>query len=121
MCPDYLAMGMSLDEYWYGDAELTTYYRKAHRLKRRQANQDAWMQGFYVYHAMQCVSPLFRDWVKDHRPEKYMNEPLDLYPDTEDNKSVDQEREDAKELANQATIKAWINRVNRLKSEKKEV
>ena len=50
-----------------------------------------------------------------------MNEPLDLYPDTEDNKSVDQEREDAKELANQATIKAWINRVNRLKSEKKEV
>lgn len=117
LCPDYLAMGMSLDEYWNGDAELPRYYREAHRLKRQQANTDAWLHGFYVYQALERVSPLFRDWVKDHHPEKYMLEPLDLYP-KKNEVSTEQQQTDAKELANQEYIKAWAKRVNRLKAEK---
>lgn len=117
--PQYLAMGMTSDEYWNGDAELPRYFREAHLLRRKQANFDAWLNGYYVYNALLCASPLFRDWVKDHRPEEYFGEPLDLYPDKK-TISEEQRLEDARELANQAKVKAWVSRVNRLKSEKKE-
>lgn len=119
LCPDYLAMGMTIDEYWNGDAELPVYYREAYQLKRRQKNFDAWLNGYYVYNALVCASPLFRDWLKDHHPEKYMQEPLDLYP-KKNPESIAQQQEDEKELANQEIIKAWVKRVNRIKAEKKE-
>ena len=120
LCPDYLAMGMSLDEYWNGDAELPRYYREAYKLKRKKENFDAWLHGYYVYHALQCVSPLFRDWVRDHHPEKYMSEQLELYPEKKVTAVSEQKEADKKELANQAFIKAWVKRVNQKKSDKKE-
>lgn len=107
---------MSLKEYWDGDPDNLKYVREAYLLRRRQANTDAWMQGLYVYHAMQCVSPLFRDWVRDHHPEKYLEEPFDLYPSKE--KLEEARQEDQRELANQATIRAWVERANRLYEKK---
>lgn len=114
-CPDYLAMGMSAQEYWEGDAELCRYYREANRLKREQANRDAWMQGLYIYRALQCVSPMFRDWVKDHKPEAYLNEPIPIYE-----KKPDEKDEDAADLETQSKLKDWIKRSNN-RFKKKEV
>lgn len=117
LCPDYLAMGMTLSEYYDGDPDDLASVREAYKLVRKQKNFDAWLQGFYVYHAMQCVSPLYRDLVKDHQPEKYLNEPLDLFP--ENKPAVEEQRiEDQKDLENQAKVRAWAERVNRLRSEK---
>lgn len=122
LCPDYLAMGMTLSEYY--DCENPDDYesvRQAHLLRLKQKNHDAWLNGLYTYHALQRVSPMFRDWVKDHTAEKYMEEPFDLYPnETAVSKTEEERIEDAKELANQATIRAWIDKVNRLKSENKK-
>ena len=112
-------MGMTADEYWNGDAELPRYYREAYKLRQQHENYNAWLQGFYVYHAMQCVSPMFRDWMKDHSPEKYMSEPLELFPKKAEEVS-EQKKADDKELANQEIIKAWVRRVNQKKNEKKE-
>lgn len=119
LCPDYLAMGMTLAEYYDGDPDDYKSVREAHTLRLEQANFDAWLHGLYIYNAMQCVSPLFRDLVKDHHPEKYFMEPLNLYPKPV--KKTEEERlEDKKELANQATIRAWVDRVNRLKANKQK-
>lgn len=119
LCPDYLAMGMTLDEFWNGDPSNLEYVRKAHMLRRKQANFDAWLNGHYIYIALQCVSPMFRDWTRDRHPEKYPSEPIDIYP-TVMEKSVEEKLEDKKELKNQATIRAWVERVNRLQAKKKE-
>ena len=110
-------MGMTYDEYWNGDAELPRFYREAHRLRRIQENHNAWLHGLYVYHAMSSVSPLFRDWVKDHTAEKYLEQPFDLYPKKK-TVSQEQEAEDARERANQEIIKQWVNRANRLYEDK---
>jgi len=117
LCPDYMAMGMTYDEYWNGDAELPRFYREAHRLRRIQENHNAWLHGLYVYHAMSSVSPLFRDLVKDHTAEKYLEQPFDLYPEPK-KPSTEQQEQDAKDLANQAMIKDWVKRANRLYEEK---
>ena len=117
LAPDYLAMGMSLSEYYDGDPDWLEDVRKAHELRLKQANHDAWLHGLYVYNALKSVSPLFRDWVKDHTPDKYPLEPFDLYPSKTDAKSEQKEQDD-KDLKNQATIRAWVDRVNRLQNQK---
>lgn len=119
LCPDYLAMGMTLTEF-YDSTDLDDYaaVREAHRLRLKQANFDAWLHGLYTYNALICASPLFRDWVKDHHPEKYLEEPFDIYKAP--SKERTQSEDDAKELANQEIIKAWVARANRLRKQKQE-
>ena len=75
--PKYLAMGMSYEEYWHGDANLPKDYVKANLLKRSQRNEEMWRQGLYIYNAMAAVSPLFRDWPKA-KPQEYMEYPIPL-------------------------------------------
>lgn len=118
LCPDYLAMGMTLSEFWDGDPENLVYIREADRLRKQQRNFDAWLQGRYVYDALLCASPMFRDWLRDHHPEKYPEEPYNLYPAK---KTVDEQKiADQKELENQAKVRAWVDRVNRLQAEKQK-
>ena len=52
MCPFYLAIGMSSAEYWEGDPSLARYYRKAYKIKQEEINNNAWLQGVYVYDAI---------------------------------------------------------------------
>ena len=117
MCPDYLAMGMTLSEYYDGDPDDLKSIREAHKLKRQQANFDAWLSGYYHYVAMQCVSPMYRDLIRRHDPEKYLKEPIELYP-AEQTKVEEQTAEDKKELENQAKVRAWVERANRLRAQK---
>lgn len=119
LCPDYLAMGMTLNEFWDGDADNLVYVREADRLRKQQRNFDAWLQGRYVYEALLCASPMFRDWVKDHHPDKYPEEPYELYPEKK-TVSDEQRAEDLRELENQAKVRAWVDRVNRLQAEKQK-
>lgn len=117
VCPDYLAMGMTLEEFWHGDSDYFEYVRKAHKLRCQHENYNAWLQGVYIYNALQCVAPMYRDLVKDHRADKYFTEPIEIYP--KETTAAEKERaEDVKELENQATIRAWVDRANRLYSEK---
>ncbi|MBQ8766533.1 MAG: hypothetical protein IJZ16_06990 [Clostridia bacterium] len=48
----YLAIGMSSAEYWEGDCSLTRYYRKAYKIKQEEINNNAWLQGLYMYDAV---------------------------------------------------------------------
>ena len=50
--PEYLAIGMTANEYWNGDPALTSAYRKAWKIKNKTKNQDAWWQGRYIYEAI---------------------------------------------------------------------
>ena len=88
-----MAMGMTYSEFYDGDCTLVIAYREAYLQKRRQANNDLWMQGRYIYDALCAVYPLFRFSFKggDIRPEPYVKEP---YPLTEKDAEEQREREE---------------------------
>lgn len=62
--PYYLAIGMTYELYWEGDPQLAREYRKADKLRRQRTNEDQWLQGMYIYNALCCVAPIFRDFAK---------------------------------------------------------
>lgn len=78
--PFYLAIGMTPEQYWDGDASLTKAYRKAYELKQKQVNRQLWMQGMYVYEAICDASPIYNFW--STRREKARPYPTEPYPIT---------------------------------------
>ena len=63
-CPIYMAYGMEYNDFWYGDAYLTKFYRESHKLKVRQKDEELWMQGMYIYEALCDVSPILHAFSK---------------------------------------------------------
>ena len=55
----YIALGMTYEQFWDGDATMVLAYRKAHEIKKDLDNERAWLQGMYIYEALCDVSPLF--------------------------------------------------------------
>ena len=103
--PFYLAIGMSFAEYWEGDPKLTQYYRKAYRIKQEEVNNNAWLQGMYVYDAVStALHNALRGMGKTKPPVKdYAKQPYNL------NNKVKSEAEKAKEVEiEQEKAAAWM-------------
>lgn len=105
--PAYLVMGMTYDEFYNQDHELVKAYRKAYKDKRRQANEDMWLQGLYVYQAVSRVAPLFNPFNKHPNPEPYLNKPLPMFEEDE------QDAESAVENKGLAYMKAKMIEINK--------
>lgn len=74
MFPFYLSIGMSSAEYWEGDSTLARYFRKAYELKQEQVDYTAWLNGLYVYDAVQTA--LFNGFKKQNQTaRKYPEKP----------------------------------------------
>lgn len=93
--PQYLAIGMTYDEYWHGCPSLARAYRKAWEMKRDQRNWELWLQGAYVYDALLKAAPVLRASFSKGKvePGKYPDQP---YPITERQL---RDREDAEKKA----------------------
>ena len=77
--PFYLSIGMTPEQYWDGDPELTRYYNQAHELKNDRKNQELWLQGLYIYAAILDASPVFQAFAKKGtKPKEYFKEPLPI-------------------------------------------
>ena len=100
--PAYLAMGMSSDDYWNGDAQLCVAYRKAYTERLDLQDAMLWRQGLYVYHALCAVAPYFNS-IKPQRPEAYLAEPFGIVQKTEEKQKPDLGLE---------YMKAWAERFN---------
>ena len=106
--PAYLAMGMSYDEYWNGDAQCCVAYRKAYEEKLELQDAMLWRQGLYIYHALCCVAPYFNS-IQPRKPEEYIEKPFGL-----SNKSDTPKQEYIPELE---YMKAWAERVNAMRKQ----
>lgn len=107
-----MAMGMSYDDFWYGDLDIAKYTLKAHRLKKDQMNEQLWLQGLYVYEAMRRLYPLFNPFSKE-KPEEYFKEPI---PFSKPKKEDKKERE---QIAEMEKMRAYLmNMVAQAKKEK---
>lgn len=83
-CPQYMSIGMSYGEFWEGDVALPKFYREAYRLKQerdlKQANFNAWLNGFYTAKAYAVVlGNAFAD--ENAEPQEYFNKPIPLTPE----------------------------------------
>lgn len=80
LCPQYMAMGMSYDEFWHSNTMRHRAYREAWKLKREQQNWALWWQGYYFYDALVKVAPVMRAALGKSRvePGKYPEEPYPL-------------------------------------------
>lgn len=77
--PYYLAIGMTTEQYWDGDASLPKYYRQAAQIKQDLQNQNLWLQGLYIYEALLDVCPVYHTFAKrGTKAIPYRSEPIPL-------------------------------------------
>lgn len=115
--PFYLQIGMSAEDYWNGDSTLARAYRKAYELKKKERNQELWLQGLYIYEALLNVSPVFHDFAKHPKPLPYPKEPYPLTQKEEEERKAREEKLKMEKF--KAITQAWAKRVNE-KAEKEE-
>lgn len=80
ICPDYIAMGMTYEQFWDGDNEIPKMIRKAYEKQQDAKNREFWLQGMYFYEALCDVAPILRAFSKAKRPSPYAKEPYKLEP-----------------------------------------
>lgn len=97
-----MSLGMSYDEYWYGDCQRAAYYKKAYKIKKEQMNEQLWLQGVYIYEALLDVSPILHAFcAKGTKPIPFPKKPYelglldDLY--TKEEKEIEKKKEEEKE------------------------
>lgn len=114
--PEYMAMGMTYDEFWRDTPYLAYAYRKAYEIRQRHEEWARWRQGAYIYDAMLRVAPVMRASMSKARvePGEYPNEP---WPLTQ--KEV-KEREAAKEKAKYMKWIADMEAASALEIKKRE-
>lgn len=76
-CPMYLDAGMTYEQYWDGDTEMTVYYRKLLERRRQWQNQMLHLQGKYFYDALCAVMPACSIKFKT-QIDKYTEKPYPL-------------------------------------------
>ena len=106
---------MSYAEYWEGDPMLTQYYRKAYQIKQEEINNNAWLQGMYIYDAVStALHNALRGMGKSKPPAKdYAKQPYGF------NKKVKTEAEKAKEVEiEQEKAAAWMENFVRMNQKK---
>lgn len=106
--PYYLAMGMTKDEYWNGNAYLAEAYRKAYSLKQKDVNQQAWLQGAYFYEALLDAAPVINALSKKTEPFPYKSEPYSLEKQKKKTQAeIERENQRAKYNSMLEQMKLW--------------
>lgn len=71
LCKYYMAMGVSWDEYWYGDYCKLKFYEANYYNQKELKNQELWLEGFYSYLAVSTsLSQMFNPQANARYPEK---------------------------------------------------
>ena len=70
---------MTYEQFWYEDPWMVRAYAQAYLLKRKIANEEAWINGAYVYNALTAALATAFGKTK----VKYIAKPADFFPKTE--------------------------------------
>ena len=86
---------MTPKQYWEESPYLAVAFRNAFRLKRQIDNEQAWLNGMYVYDAIAvCMANAFSK--QGSKKQTYIEKPIDIFPLTEREKKRREEEENAK-------------------------
>lgn len=79
VAPQYIAIGMTYEQFWYGECTMVEAYREADKIKQERLNAEQWWQGAYFYEALCDVAPILHAFAKrGTKPLKYPSEPYIL-------------------------------------------
>ena len=88
-----MAIGMTYEQYWYGDPLMVRAFYKAEKIRRNKMNESAWLQGIYFYQGLKAtVGNLMRK--KSDEEYKYPEKPIDLEPEKLKNVVKTEEQEE---------------------------
>ena len=88
-----MAIGMTYEQYWYGDPLMVRAFYKANELKREKADQEAWLNGLYMMSAINAtVCNMFRK--SGTAPSEYPSEPYSMQKKREKEELEDQAKKD---------------------------
>ncbi len=117
--PKYLLMGMTYEQFWEMDPTLTIAYREADRLRQERVNEQAWLNGYYVYEALGAISPILHAFAKAGTKPRAYRKPLDLQlRKRKDGKPTAAEKQTTD--AGKSIMRAFMSQINK-KFSKKEV
>ena len=77
-----MAIGMTYEQFWYGDPWMVKTFEKAHELKKDILNQQMWLQGLYIQSAVQSVVGTALG-----KRTEYIKQPLNLHPEKDKEKA----------------------------------
>lgn len=94
LCPQYMAMGMTYDQFWHSNTAAHKAFREAYMMRLHNEEWARWRQGAYTYTALLMAAPVMRASFGKGKvePGKYPDEP---WPLTE---KEAKEREEAKRI-----------------------
>lgn len=85
-CGFYLSFGMRYEDYWDGKTEMVKFYRDKNQADIDRRNQELWLLGGYFYTALLNVSPVLVPFNKNPKPMPYLEHPIRITPETEEEK-----------------------------------
>ena len=110
ICPYFISIGMSYEQFWYEDVEIAQTFLKAFEIKEKrraiERKWTLWEQGLYIYEALCDVSPILRAFSKVKKPLQYPTKPYDI-EELEEKFGIKQE-EKQKEKEKLEVMKAQI-------------
>lgn len=121
LCPFFMSIGMSYDQFWKDDPTITKYYYKAYEIKeKRKIELDEWhmwKQGMYIYEALIDVSPILHAFPKKGtKPLPYSEKP---YGWKEEDNTKEKTQEQKEKEAENERLKATVLFDNWARSTKK--
>ncbi len=117
--PYYLSLGMSYDEYWYGDPTLVVAYRKAEDMRTHRRNWEMWMNGRYTYDAIASMIPSLQ-LLKPREPLAYTQEPYPLTKKEYEERMEREEKKKQEEIMAKMMAFAKSRSSNKVKVEEKQ-
>lgn len=109
---------MSEEQYWDKDPSLAKAFREAEEIRQERMNQEAWLQGMYIYDAINRLSPILRAFAKKGtKAQPYVES---AYPISK--KAVEEEkkkREKAEAEKNRIFMETYMAKVNKAFEERK--
>lgn len=95
-----MAIGMTYEQYWYGDPLMVRAFYKADKLRQRRADENAWLNGMYF---MAAINATIGNIGNKGTLNEYPKEPFSA----EGERLLEQKKEKRKEQ--EATwAKAWM-------------
>lgn len=96
--PYFLSIGMPPEYFWDGDPWLVEAYFKAHKLQIEQKNEEMWLQGLYIFDALNVTATNVLQSLSKKRRKAvtYMEKPIRLTPLSEEEQRQKEEIEKQK-------------------------
>lgn len=62
VCPSFMSIGVSYEDFWNGEFEVTKFALEADKITRKRKNSEAWLNSIYFFRALLDASPAFHEF-----------------------------------------------------------